>query len=319
MKNYQNAYFEEIYMKIIDKNLRKSENTSFIFLSNSQKEVNNPSKNFENLKYFIKNLSLYNKLNYPSSYLDDQKNLNNLNVSNSYLFIDKISSALQLLEIFGCSSIPNKEQQLMMIHPNFLYYLNIYYNKKNLVPRSAKLNILSFNKFILDIGKKNQSLRSFQSFYALLRGGSKQLLEELDLTNNTKLDFYKLLNKNENLQWELTEDVNNYKALNQVFIVFNFSVEEIDYVHRILALVLHIGNLEFDKNSINEVVKVKSLSSVLKVLNVDLKNEKIIETIEKSFLNKIKINTQQKQTFNTMKLEEAYSNLNRIIQDLYEK
>ena len=122
MKSFDNAQFDELYMKLIDKHLRKNENVSFFFLSNQQKDAINPSKSAENIKYLVKNLSLYNKLNYPLTYLDDQLPDNE---SNSYLLLDKVSHALRLLEIFGSSSFPVKELQMMSVQPNFLYNLNI--------------------------------------------------------------------------------------------------------------------------------------------------------------------------------------------------
>ena len=313
MKSFDNAQFDELYMKLIDKHLRKNENVSFFFLSNQQKDAINPSKSAENIKYLVKNLSLYNKLNYPLTYLDDQLPDNE---SNSYLLLDKVSHALRLLEIFGSSSFPVKELQMMSVQPNFLYNLKIYYNRKHLVPRSAKVNILAFNKFFLDITKKNLLQRSYQCFYALVRGADNQLLQDLDLLNS-KPEAYKLLDKNESIHWEIKEDLTNFSYLNDVFKSFMFTKEDVDYVYRTLALILHIGNLEFEKSSSNEVSKVKNMKSVEKVLNI--KDEKVSETLEKCFVTKIKVNIQQKQIPSAMKVDEAISNLNRIVQDLYEK
>ena len=313
MKSYDLINYDELYIKLIDKQLRKRDNVSFFFLSNEMKDGLEPSRNCENIKYLIKTMSVYNKLNFPLTYLDDKND-----ETNGFLLLDKVYQALQLLELFGSSSCSIKEKQMMSVQPNFLYNLKIYYNRKHLVPRCAKIKILAFNKYFLDLLNKNLNLRSYQVFYALLRGGETAILEELDLKTKNKPEDYKILNKTESIPWEIKEDLNNYRTLSNVFKTFHFSKEDVSYVFRTLALILHISNLEFEKNSNNEVTRVKNIKSVEKVLNIQV-NDKVSEKLEQSFLFKIKVNLQQKQIASAMKMEEALLNLNRIIQDLYEK
>lgn len=311
MKSYDVAKFDEIYMKIIDKNMKQYDNTMFFFLSNQMKNKESPSKNSENISYFLKNLSIYNKVFYPTNFFD-----NPLDQNNSFYLIDKVSQAVQLLNIFGSSSISIKDDQTMLVLPNFLYNIKIYYNRKYLVPRSAKIGLLAFNKFFMEMSvKKPLNQRNFNSFYALLRGADQELLASLDLSN--KVDSYKLLNKTETSNWEIKEDLNNYNILNQIFKAFNFTNDDVTHVYRTLAFILHISNIEFDKNSNNEVTGVKSIKTLHKVLN--LKEEKLMESLEKSFLYRISVNLQQMQTSTRFKQEDAYNNLNIIIRDLYEK
>jgi len=311
MKSYNIAKFDEIYMKIIDKNMKKSENLLFFFLSNQMKNKESPSKNSENISYLLKNLSIYNKVFYPTNFFD-----NPLDQNNSFHLIDKVSKAIQLLELFGSSSVPIKEDQTMLVLPNFLYSIKIYYNKKYLVPRSAKISLIAFNKFFLDTSAKRPlNQRNFNSFYALIRGANQEMLSNLDLVN--RVESYKLLNKTETSHWEIKEDVNNYNVLNQIFRTFDFINEDVTHVYRTLAFILHISNIEFEKNSNNEVTRVKNIKTFYKVLN--LKEEKVMETLEKSFLYRISVNSQQMQTSTRFKQDEAYNNLNIMIRDLYDK
>jgi hypothetical protein len=150
MKSYDLINYDELYIKLIDKQLRKRDNVSFFFLSNEMKDGLEPSRNCENIKYLIKTMSVYNKLNFPLTYLDDKND-----ETNGFLLLDKVYQALQLLELFGSSSCSIKEKQMMSVQPNFLYNLKIYYNRKHLVPRCAKIKILTFNKYFLDLLNKN--------------------------------------------------------------------------------------------------------------------------------------------------------------------
>ena len=111
-KSYEKANFDEIFIKLIDVHLKKPENSNFYFLSNQQS--NSPSKHHENVKYFLKNLSLYHKAFYPVTYFDSEPTTK-AQLNNSLL--DRLLSAVQILEVFTCSSQADNSTTTMQTNP----------------------------------------------------------------------------------------------------------------------------------------------------------------------------------------------------------
>ncbi|XP_006898663.1 PREDICTED: unconventional myosin-Ig [Elephantulus edwardii] len=90
--------------------------------------------------------------------------------------------------------------------------------------------------------KQHVGERNFHSFYQMLQGCEEELLQKLHLQRNPAL--YNFTRQGAGLN-ALDRDETGHQAVNQAMRVIGFSPEEMASVHRILAAILHLGNIEF--------------------------------------------------------------------------
>uniref|UniRef100_A0A8D0SKE3 Myosin ID n=1 Tax=Sus scrofa TaxID=9823 RepID=A0A8D0SKE3_PIG len=84
--------------------------------------------------------------------------------------------------------------------------------------------------------------RSFHSFYQLLQGGSEQMLHSLHLQKS--LSSYNYIHVGAQLKSSIN-DAAEFKVVADAMKVIGFKPEEIQTVYKILAAILHLGNLKF--------------------------------------------------------------------------
>ncbi|XP_014404317.1 PREDICTED: unconventional myosin-Id [Myotis brandtii] len=84
--------------------------------------------------------------------------------------------------------------------------------------------------------------RSFHSFYQLLQGGSEQMLRSLHLQKS--LSSYNYIHVGAQLKSSIN-DAAEFKVVADAMKVIGFKPEEIQTVYKILATILHLGNLKF--------------------------------------------------------------------------
>nr|XP_051680586.1 unconventional myosin-Id isoform X2 [Oryctolagus cuniculus] len=84
--------------------------------------------------------------------------------------------------------------------------------------------------------------RSFHSFYQLLQGGSEQILRSLHLQKS--LSSYNYIHVGAQLKSSIN-DAAEFKVVADAMKVIGFQAEEVQTVYRILAAILHLGNLKF--------------------------------------------------------------------------
>ncbi|XP_069094072.1 unconventional myosin-Id [Pleurodeles waltl] len=84
--------------------------------------------------------------------------------------------------------------------------------------------------------------RSFHSFYQLLLGGSEQVLRSLHLQK--ELSMYNYIRGSAQLKCTISDGA-EFKAAAEAMKVIGFKPEEIQTVYKILASILHLGNLKF--------------------------------------------------------------------------
>ncbi|XP_048374320.1 unconventional myosin-Id [Sphaerodactylus townsendi] len=118
--------------------------------------------------------------------------------------------------------------------------------------------------------------RSFHSFYQLLQGGSEQLLRSLHLLKD--LSAYSYINAGAQLKCS-THDSADFKAVAEAMKVIGFEPDEVQTVYKILAAILHLGNLKFSVDSDVPVIENSRLVSVI----ADLLSTKP-EMVEKALL-----------------------------------
>ncbi|XP_040602628.1 unconventional myosin-Ig isoform X5 [Mesocricetus auratus] len=95
--------------------------------------------------------------------------------------------------------------------------------------------------------KQHVGERNFHAFYQLLRGSDDQALQGLHLERNPAV--YNFTRQGAGLNMgvhnALDSDEKNHQAVTEAMRVIGFSPEEVESIHRILAAILHLGNIEF--------------------------------------------------------------------------
>ncbi|XP_059470337.1 unconventional myosin ID [Neocloeon triangulifer] len=114
--------------------------------------------------------------------------------------------------------------------------------------------------------------RNFHSFYQLLFGASDSELSKLRLKKDAEKYFY--VNQGKAATVRSISDRTDYKATQSAFRILTFSDQEIDTIWRIVAAILHLGNIKFRPD--NESVKLddplllETISNLLSVTKQEL-------------------------------------------------
>uniref|UniRef100_A0A8I6A051 Myosin IG n=1 Tax=Rattus norvegicus TaxID=10116 RepID=A0A8I6A051_RAT len=95
--------------------------------------------------------------------------------------------------------------------------------------------------------KQHVGERNFHAFYQLLRGSEDQELQELHLERNPAV--YNFTRQGAGLNMgvhnALGSDEKSHQGVMEAMKIIGFSPEEVESIHRILAAILHLGNIEF--------------------------------------------------------------------------
>ncbi|EMP41413.1 Myosin-Id [Chelonia mydas] len=102
--------------------------------------------------------------------------------------------------------------------------------------------------------------RSFHSFYQLLQGGSDQILRSLHLQKN--FSAYNYIRAGGQLKCSINDGA-EFKAVADAMKVIGFKPEEVQTVYKILASILHLGNLKFSVDGDTPVIENGKVVSVI--------------------------------------------------------
>uniref|UniRef100_A0A4W3JKB0 Myosin IG n=1 Tax=Callorhinchus milii TaxID=7868 RepID=A0A4W3JKB0_CALMI len=94
--------------------------------------------------------------------------------------------------------------------------------------------------------------RNFHSFYQLILGGSKELLQSLHLQNDAAAYAFTREGSSSNV---IINDRGGLTAVMDAMKVIGFSKMEIETVYKILAAILHLGNLVFSSEGETAVIE----------------------------------------------------------------
>ncbi|NXD28798.1 MYO1D protein, partial [Spelaeornis formosus] len=94
--------------------------------------------------------------------------------------------------------------------------------------------------------------RSFHSFYQLLQGGSEKLLHSLHLQKDASA--YSYICPGAQLKCSINDKA-NFKAVADAMEVIGFTQEEIQTVYKIVAAILHLGNLKFSVDGDTTIIE----------------------------------------------------------------
>ncbi|KAG7210137.1 hypothetical protein KM043_011699 [Ampulex compressa] len=151
------------------------------------------------------------------------------------LVTEQILEATPLLESFGNAKTPRNDNS-----SRFGKYLEVHFRDGVIVGGRITQYLLEKSRIVTQASEE----RNYHVFYELLAGLDQQLRDKYGLLTPDKY-FY--LNQGGNCEIDGKSDVEDFKALLSAMQVLGFTSEEQDTIFKILASVLHLGNVYFHR------------------------------------------------------------------------
>uniref|UniRef100_A0A6B2KWF1 Myosin motor domain-containing protein n=1 Tax=Arcella intermedia TaxID=1963864 RepID=A0A6B2KWF1_9EUKA len=174
----------------------------------------------------------------------------------------KILRANPILEAFGnAKTIRNNNSS------RFGKWMEIHFDKKRSI---CGARILSYLLEKSRVPWQTPNERNYHIFYQLLKGAEPALLKELGLGT---VQDYVYTSKSGCTAVDGMDDAHEFNETKKSFLELDFTEEEIKSVFKIVAAVLHLGNLVFKKNPQDEtksmVDNIQVLQQIAKLLEID--------------------------------------------------
>ncbi len=138
-------------------------------------------------------------------------------------------------------------------------------SKQNTTSYSPIITGCRITEYLLEksrIVTHNDQERNYHVFYELLRGLSKEQKEKYGLLSAEKY-FY--LNQGGNCTIPGKHDAEDFQALLSAMQILGFNNEEINNIFKILASVLHLGNVYFHRKNLKHGVEGVEIGSDVEV------------------------------------------------------
>ncbi|XP_022668747.1 unconventional myosin-XV-like isoform X2 [Varroa destructor] len=158
-----------------------------------------------------------------------------VNRSASNLVTEQILEASPLLEAFGNAKTVKNDNS-----SRFGKYMQVFFNDGVITGARTIDYLLEKSRIVTQA----QDERNYHVFYELLAGLSDQEKEKYGLQT---ADKYFYLNQGGSIECGSKNDVEDFRSLLAAIQVLGLSSEETDVIFRILAAVLHLGNVYFHR------------------------------------------------------------------------
>ncbi|XP_023288541.1 unconventional myosin-XV [Orussus abietinus] len=158
-----------------------------------------------------------------------------VNRAPSNLVTEQILEAAPLLESFGNAKTPRNDNS-----SRFGKYLEVHFRDGVIVGGRVTQYLLEKSRIVTQASEE----RNYHVFYELLAGLDQQLRDKYGLLTPDKY-FY--LNQGGSCEIDGKNDTQDFKALLSAMQVLGFTSEEQDTIFKILASVLHLGNVYFHR------------------------------------------------------------------------
>ena len=154
------------------------------------------------------------------------------------LITEQILEAIPMLESFGnAKTIRNDNAS------RFGKYMMIMF--KDGVISGAKLNDYLLEKSRIVTQASDE--RNYHVFYELLEGMSKEQKDKYGLMS---ADKYFYLNQGGQIKIDGKNDQDDFETMQSALQVLSFSTEECETIYKILASILHLGNVYFHRKQV---------------------------------------------------------------------
>ncbi|CAF2391964.1 unnamed protein product [Rotaria sp. Silwood2] len=151
------------------------------------------------------------------------------------LITEQILEASPLLESFGNAKTVRNDNS-----SRFGKYIEIYYSQKSIV--GAKLSDFLLEKSRIVTHSNDE--RNYHVFYELLEGFDAEEKHKYGLTTPEKY-FY--LNQGASMAISSKSDAHDFQSLLTAMKILNFTKNEQETIFKILAAILHLGNIYFSR------------------------------------------------------------------------
>ena len=234
---------------------------------------------------------------------------------------NQINQIQNILESFGNAKTPENQNS-----SRFALNTKFFYSIEN-VKQEKQIKTVQIESFLLEksrISKQQINERNFHIFYQFLAGKSNEELEKFHLKSKNSNDYNYLVH---NTEINEENDKKLFLDLINTFELFEFDLNDQENIFKIIACILHIGNIDFieENNQIRckDQNLLENLSNLLEITKEELEsiftqnnNEKanqlrdkiaqeIYLNLFKYIITKInnKLNENQQQEENQLKIE----------------
>ncbi|AET41516.1 myosin 1 Ecym_8231 [Eremothecium cymbalariae DBVPG len=237
-------------------------------------------------------------LQYLASITTDEKLL----TVNTESFERKILQSNPILESFGnAQTVRNNNSS------RFGKFIKIEFDEL------GKINGAHIEWYLLEksrVIQQNVRERNYHVFYQLLSGMTKEELKKIDLISNSISDYAYLRDSNPSIPG--VDDCNDFRELLAAFKVVGFSEDDVTDIFKCIAIILHIGNVQFHSDRTEQASIKNDISKLCKLLGVE-------EAEFKTAVLKPKSKAGKEWVFQAKNAAQSRFILNSLSRSLYEK
>lgn len=198
-------------------------------------------------------------------------------VSGKHSWIEQqVLESNPVMEAFGNAKTVRNDNS-----SRFGKYIDIFFNDTGVI-EGAKIEHYLLEKSRIVSSSKGE--RNYHIFYAMLAGLSKDEKKKLELDDASKFSY---LTSGGSTKCENRNDANEFQSIRSAMKILSFTDEEFWEIMKLLACILHLGNLKYkssvvqnmDMCEITDNVNMARIASLLGVERNSLNNALVQKTI----------------------------------------